>query len=80
MFNKNTCFQVSYIAHCSFVDKDGKTVYYHRALVRSEDERGVSYQLVKCTNDFAENFDDLGLYGTPLFDLRGRLTSFVTIN
>lgn len=75
----NTKFQIAYIAHCSFVDKEGEIVYYHRALVRTEDERGVNYQLVKCTNDFAENFNDFGIYGNPLFDLRGRLTSFITV-
>lgn len=75
----NTRFQVSFIAHCSFVAKDGEIVYYHRALVRSEDEGGVSYQLVKCTNDFAEDFKDFNTFGTPLFDLRGRLVKFITV-
>lgn len=76
----NKSFQVSFIAHCSFVNQEGEIVYYHRALIRSEDERGVSYQLVKCTNDFAEDFKEFNTFGTPLFDLRGRLTSFVTIS
>ena len=75
----NTKFQVAYIAHCSFIDKEGENVYYHRALIRSEDEGGVSYQLVKCTNGFAEGFEDFNLYGTPLFDLRGRLVRFITV-
>ena len=75
----NTRFQVSFIAHCSFVDKDCEVVHYHRALVRSEDEGGVSYQLVKCTNGFAEDFKEFNTFGTPLFDLRGRLVKFITV-
>lgn len=69
-------YQVVYIMKCGFMDKNDEYVKYYRALVRVEDERGVNYQVVKCTSEFAESFTDLNRYGTPLLDLRGRLANF----